>query len=121
MNAAGASPAVSGEVLRVIAGPAAGTDIPLGHDVSIGRAVQGPGALGGDEELSRAHARVVLRGDGAYLLEDLGSTNGTYLNGWRIPASQLLSAGDRIQVGQTVLEVVLAPDPQRTVMRRRPV
>ncbi|HEV3323760.1 MAG TPA: ATP-binding cassette domain-containing protein [Solirubrobacteraceae bacterium] len=121
MNAAGASPAVSGEVLRVIAGPAAGTDIPLGHDVSIGRAVQGPGALGGDEELSRAHARVVLRGDGAYLLEDLGSTNGTYLNGWRIPASQLLSTGDRIQVGQTVLEVVLAPDPQHTAMRRRPV
>ena len=63
----------------------------------------------------------MLRGDGAYLLEDLGSTNGTYLNGWRIPASQLLSTGDRIQVGQTVLEVVLAPDPQRTAMRRRPV
>jgi ABC-2 type transport system ATP-binding protein len=120
MNAAGASSAVSGEVLRVIAGPAAGSDIPLGHDVSIGRAVQGPGALGGDEELSRAHARVVLRADGAYLLEDLGSTNGTYLNGWRIPASQLLSTGDRIQVGQTVLEVVLPGDPQRTMMRRRP-
>ncbi len=111
----------AGEVLRVIAGPANGTDIPLGHSVPIGRAVQGPGALGGDEELSRNHARIALLDDGGYSLEDLGSTNGTYLNGWRIPASQLLSAGDRIQVGQTVLEVVLAPDPQRTVMRRRPV
>jgi ABC-2 type transport system ATP-binding protein len=111
----------AGEVLRVIAGPTAGTDIPLGQDVPIGRSVQGPGAFGGDDELSRSHARVVLRGDGGYALEDLGSTNGTYLNGWRIPAPQLLSAGDRIQVGQTVLEVVLAADPQRTVMRRRPV
>ncbi|HWX45916.1 MAG TPA: ATP-binding cassette domain-containing protein [Solirubrobacteraceae bacterium] len=110
-----------GEVLRVIAGPANGTDIPLGHSVPIGRAVQGPGALGGDEELSRNHACIALLDDGGYSLEDLGSTNGTYLNGWRIPASQLLSPGDRIQVGQTVLEVVLAPDPQRTVMRRRPV
>ena len=113
--------ASTGELLRVIAGPAAGTDIPLGHTVPIGRAAEGPGGLGGDEELSRSHARIVMLGDGGYALEDLGSTNGTYLNGWRIPASQLLSTGDRIQVGQTVLEVVLPADPQRTVMRRRPV
>jgi ABC-2 type transport system ATP-binding protein len=112
---------IAGELLRVIAGPAAGTDIPLGRDVPIGRAVEGQGGLGGDEELSRSHARIALLSGGGYALEDLGSTNGTYLNGWKIPASQLLSTGDRIQVGQTVLEVVLPPDPQRTVLRRRPV
>ena len=121
MSAAGTSPAIAGDLLRVIAGPAAGSDIPLEHSVPIGRTVPGAGGLGGDEELSRNHARIAMLPDGGYSLEDLGSTNGTYLNGWRIPASQLLSAGDRIQVGQTVLEVVLPPDPQRTVMRRRPV
>jgi pSer/pThr/pTyr-binding forkhead associated (FHA) protein len=105
MNAAGASPAVSGEVLRVIAGPAAGSDIPLGHDVSIGRAVQGPGALGGDEELSRAHARVVLRGDGAYLLEDLGSTNGTYLDRQKVTRPMPVPVGVPIRIGKTVLEL----------------
>jgi ABC-2 type transport system ATP-binding protein len=115
------SRATTGELLRVIAGPGAGTDISLGRDVSIGRAVEGPGSLGGDEELSRNHAHVTMLPGGGYALEDLGSTNGTYLNGWKIPSSQLLSTGDRIQVGQTVLEVVLPPDPQRTVMRRRPV
>ena len=121
MTATGTSPAVAGELLRVTAGPAAGTEIPLGRSIPIGRAVEGPGALGGDEELSRSHARIVLLAGGGYALEDLGSTNGTYLNGWKIPASQLLSPGDHIQVGQTVLDVVLPPDPQRTVMRRRPV
>ncbi len=118
---ASTSRAITGELLRVIAGPAAGADIPLGHDVPIGRAVEGPGGLGGDEELSRNHARIAMLSSGAYALEDLGSTNGTYLNGWKIPSSQLLSPGDRIQVGQTVLEVVLPADPQRTVLRRRPV
>jgi ABC-2 type transport system ATP-binding protein len=120
---AGAGPlqAAAGGTLRVIAGPAAGTDIPLGDGVSIGRAVEGPGGLGGDGELSRNHARIAIASGGGYSLEDLGSTNGTYLNGWQIPSPQLLSPGDRVQVGQTVLEVVLPPDPQRTVMRRRPV
>ncbi len=119
-GAAGAR-ALPGDVLRVIAGPAAGTEIQLGRNVAIGRAAEGPGNLGGDEELSRDHARVVMLSHGSYTLEDHGSTNGTYLNGWKIPSSQLLSGGDRIQVGQSVLEVVLPFDAQRTSVRRRRV
>ncbi len=94
-----------GELLRAIAGPAAGTEIALGAEVVFGRSAQGAGTLAQDNELSRRHARVVPVADGTLVLEDLGSTNGTYLNGWRIPAPQRLAPGDRIQLGQTVLEV----------------
>ena len=122
MSAPTANPrAITGDLLRVVVGPAAGTEIPLGRNVSIGRAIEGPGSLGGDVELSRNHARVVMLSGGSYALEDMGSTNGTYLNGWKIPSSQLLSSGDRIQVGQTVLELVLPFDAERTAARRRPV
>jgi len=107
------------EALRVTAGPAAGTEIPLGRNVAIGRAVDGPGNLPSDHELSRSHARIVMLSPGSYALEDSGSTNGTYLNGWRIPSSQLLSGGDRIQVGATVLEVELPSRSQATAAHRR--
>ena len=109
---------MSGESLRVITGPTAGTDIALRDQLVLGRAAPPPGDLGGDAELSRAHARVERGPRGGLALEDLGSTNGTYLNGWRIPSAQVLSAGDRIQLGGTVLELV-APGPQATVVSRR--
>jgi ABC-2 type transport system ATP-binding protein len=121
VSAGSPSQAIEGDKLRVIAGPAAGTELPLGRNVAIGRAIEGPGNLGGDKELSRDHARVVMLAAGSYALEDHGSTNGTYLNGWKIPSSQLLSTGDRIQLGQTVLELVLPFDAHRTGVRRRQV
>ena len=95
------------ESLRLLAGAGAGSTIALPDEFRIGREETGPGSFGGDLELSRKHARVTRSPDGrALVLEDLGSTNGTYLNGWRIPSPQLLSHGDKIQVGQTVLEVL---------------
>jgi len=116
---ASGSRAMLGEALRVIDGPEAGGEIPLGRNVAIGRAVEGPGNLPGDHELSRSHARIVMLAPGSYALEDSGSTNGTYLNGWRIPSSQLLSMGDRIQVGGTVLQVVLPQAGQASGAHRR--
>lgn len=112
---------ITGGALRAIAGPVAGTEIPLADLLLIGRAVEGPASLAADHELSRTHARITRTAQGSYLLEDLGSTNGTYLNGWRIPSAQMLSPGDCIWVGQTVLEVALPLDPERTAVRRRPV
>ena len=111
----------SGELLRVLSGPAAGTELSLGDSLVIGRALRGAGRLAGDEELSRSHARITRHGAGMFVLEDLGSTNGTYLNGWKIPAPQRLSSGDRITVGQSILEVAFPFDPERTAQRRRPV
>ncbi len=58
-----------------------------------------------EAKVSRRHARITLR-DGKYLLEDLGSTNGTFINrGKRLPAGarQPLSDGDEIIVGKTFL------------------
>lgn len=57
-----------------------------------------------DLEISRQHARVVQR-NGYYWLEDVGSSNGTFLNGMRIFSPQLLQPGDEIRLGQTILRV----------------
>jgi FHA domain-containing protein len=57
-----------------------------------------------DTYASQFHARVFQR-DGAWLVEDLGSTNGTYVNQRRITAPVEVRAGDRIRVGKTTLEL----------------
>jgi len=57
-----------------------------------------------DSFLSQHHARV-RHSDGAWILEDLGSTNGTFLNRERIAAAHPIAVGDTIQVGSIVLEV----------------
>ena len=57
-----------------------------------------------DTYLSQQHARIFNR-NGSWLVEDLGSTNGTYLNQQKVTVPSQLSPGDRIRVGKTVLEV----------------
>ena len=56
-----------------------------------------------DTFASSLHARVFARDGGVYV-EDLGSTNGTYLNGTRLTMPAVLRPGDQVQVGNTVLE-----------------
>ncbi len=91
--------------LRVVAGRSTGTVIPVsGGPVMLGRAVDGPGGLAGDSELSREHARVT-RTNGALLVEDLGSTNGTFVNGHRITEPTTVSPGDAIWLGTSTLMV----------------
>ncbi len=60
-----------------------------------------------DADISRRHAHFVLQGD-VYLLEDLGSTNGTYVNGERLTGPQLLMGGETIMFGSTV-ELTFSP------------
>lgn len=91
--------------LKVVAGKALGSVIEVGEELVIGRLAEGDGALGEDIELSREHARILREGDGRFLVEDLGSTNGTYLNGRRLDRPAPLEAGDRIQVGGSALVV----------------
>lgn len=58
----------------------------------------------GDPYASDFHMRLVTQEDGL-MLHDLGSTNGTYVNGRRVSAPTQLRKGDTIQVGKTVMEV----------------
>jgi len=103
-------------VLEVVAGPASGSRLALaGETLVIGRSEEGPGALGGDSELSRRHAQVRRLPDGRLLVEDLGSTNGTYVNGSRIPASTVLSPDDELAVGESTLRVLASAPPAGAV------
>ncbi|HTR02684.1 MAG TPA: SpoIIE family protein phosphatase [Thermoanaerobaculia bacterium] len=58
-----------------------------------------------DKMLSRQHSRIVRTGDGGFTVEDLGSRNGTFLNGERLTTVQVLKPGDRITVGGVTLKV----------------
>ena len=89
--------------LRMVEPPTAQV-FPLSEEVTIGRAPGCSVALADDTFVSQLHARVYVR-DGQPFVEDLGSTNGTYLNQARLTKTQRLRRGDRLQIGQTVLEV----------------
>ena len=81
-----------------------GRTFDLGDELTIGRASGCQVALEGDKAVSQLHARLFRR-DGRLYLEDLGSTNGTYLNAKKVSGPVALQRGDRLQVGRTVLEV----------------
>ena len=109
------------EVLRVTAGNAAGAEIQLVDELLIGRAVPGDGSLGGDAELSRKHAMITRSAHGL-TIEDLGSTNGTFVNGTRVAAQTPLRIGDTISIGASTLEVAgTVPPEQDTSERAVPV
>jgi Inner membrane component of T3SS, cytoplasmic domain len=72
--------------------------------LTVGRGGQNDLVLTGDEFASARHARIELRGDGVWI-QDLESTNGTYVNGSRVAGAQRLGAGDVLRVGETDLRV----------------
>ncbi len=80
-----------------------GRTFPLSSELTVGRAAGCEITLD-DTFASQIHARVFAR-DGQYLLEDLGSTNGTYLNGQKVTGPAVFSPGDRMQIGNTVMEL----------------
>jgi len=83
----------------------------LDDELLIGRHADGAGRLADDDEISRSHARISLDRSGFCAIEDLGSTNGTFVNGLRITGPQTLSVGDTIEVGGTTLVVRELPIP----------
>ncbi len=68
----------------------------------------------GDPQVSRQHARIVRRGD-ALVLEDTGSTNGTFVNGVRLTGPHTLSNGDVVGLGDSVVLTFYGSGPAVTV------
>jgi pSer/pThr/pTyr-binding forkhead associated (FHA) protein len=89
--------------LAIIEGPLKGKTYGLGEELTIGRAEKCHIVVD-DTYVSQVHARFYANGD-SYFIEDLGSTNGTYLNRRRITDPEELSRGDRVKIGKTVLEM----------------
>ena len=70
------------------------SEIIIGREPSVDLPIPSPA-------VSRRHARLIREGAG-YALEDLGSSNGTFLNGERLAGRRLLKSGDQIRLGQTI-------------------
>jgi len=90
--------------LRIISGSRAGLVIQMSDRILVGR--------GGDSNLpieddyaSTHHAEFTQGIDGAWFIEDLRSTNGTYVNGQRIEEPTRLSIGDEVRIGRTTMSV----------------
>jgi pSer/pThr/pTyr-binding forkhead associated (FHA) protein len=99
----GEQPSTAGR-LTVIEPPALrGRTFELGDELTIGRA-PGCQVTLDDTFVSQLHARLFRR-DGRYLVEDLGSTNGTYLNREKVAGPVAIRSGDLLQVGDTVMEL----------------
>jgi pSer/pThr/pTyr-binding forkhead associated (FHA) protein len=81
----------------------AGQQFALGDELTVGRAAGCQITLD-DNYASQVHARIFTRDDQLFV-EDLGSTNGTYLNRRKVAAPMVVSRGDQIQIGSTVMEV----------------
>jgi FHA domain len=80
-----------------------GEDFALNSSqLTIGRGLRNDIAISSDEYASARHARFEPRQDGVWV-QDLGSTNGTYLNGVRLEHPRLLTPGDVVRVGETDL------------------
>ena len=81
-----------------------GRAFELADELTVGRAVGCGVALPDDTFVSTLHARVFRR-DGSLFVEDLGSTNGTFINDRPVTSTVPIRLGDRLQVGKTVLEL----------------
>lgn len=101
-------------------GPSAGQIYPLeGPELVIGREPSCEVSIN-DPEVSRRHARLYLQGVN-YVLEDLGSTNGTSINGQRLVGPYILRAGEMVTLGENthLLFEQVVFDPDATVVAVR--
>lgn len=90
-------------VLKVTHGKQAGLVVPLSGGVLIGRSEDCQLILD-DDYVSTRHARITLTPSG-YQVDDLGSTNGTYLNNERLTASAAFTPNDTLRIGRTLMSV----------------
>jgi pSer/pThr/pTyr-binding forkhead associated (FHA) protein len=83
--------------------PLKGKSFDLGQELVIGRSDKCHIVLD-DSYVSQVHARIFPRG-ASVVVEDLGSTNGTYVNRKRVSAPSELQRGDKVKIGRTVMEL----------------
>ena len=102
-------------------GPTPGAAFVLeGDQIDIGRDSTNEIVIN-DAEISRRHARLTFQG-GKYVLEDLGSTNGTFVNGQRLAGPRVLKSGEVVSFGEQIVmifEAILAADAGATVVSPR--
>jgi len=101
-------------------GPTPGATFMLeGDQLNIGRDSTNEITIN-DAEVSRRHARLTFQG-GKYVLEDLGSTNGTFVNGQRLAGPRVLKAGEVVSFGEQIVLVfeVTTNDPGATMVSPR--
>ena len=101
-------------------GPTPGATFTLeGDQINIGRESSNEITIN-DAEISRRHARLTFQG-GKYVLEDLGSTNGTFVNGQRLAGPRVLKAGEVVSFGEQIVLVfeVVTSDPGATMVSPR--
>jgi pSer/pThr/pTyr-binding forkhead associated (FHA) protein len=101
-------------------GPTPGATYPLeGESLTIGREASNSVQIN-DAEISRRHSRLQFQG-GKYVIEDLGSTNGTYVNGQRLAAPYVLKPGDVVSFGEQIVLAFESTDfdPAATVASAR--
>src|SRR5436190_12245563 len=85
-------------------GPTPGASFTLeGDQLTVGRDATNEIVIN-DAEISRRHARLTFQG-GKYVLEDLGSTNGTFVNGQRLAGPRVLKAGEVVSFGEQIILV----------------
>jgi hypothetical protein len=101
-------PVVAAPVARllVLESPALkpGTTLELREPTRLGRGGENAVRLDGDDFVSTRHAMLEPRPDGLWV-EDVGSTNGTFVNGARVTTARLLATGDVVRIGQTDLRI----------------
>ena len=100
-----AGPVPSGASVRVMEGFFGGLELPVDRDWMVVGRGRGADLLITEPTISRAHAAIGFDGE-AFFVEDLGSTNGTTVNGKREPRAAL-NSGDEIQLGRLRLRVTL--------------
>jgi pSer/pThr/pTyr-binding forkhead associated (FHA) protein len=101
-------------------GPTPGVTFPLeGEQLTIGRDSSNGVAIN-DSEVSRKHSRLSFQG-GKYVLEDLGSTNGTFVNGQRLSGPAVLKPGDVVSLGEQIVLMydAINMDPGATMAAAR--
>jgi pSer/pThr/pTyr-binding forkhead associated (FHA) protein len=101
-------------------GPTPGVTFPLeGDQLIIGRDASNSIAIN-DAEISRKHSRLSFQG-GKYVIEDLGSTNGTFVNGQRLAGPVVLKPGDVVSLGEQIVLMydAINMDPGATIASPR--